>query len=106
MAAVITLCSVASSMAVAKVKLGSEVGLGDGVLILRNLSRGVSFRLGRDRKVVGLGEDEDCERVTRLSESDAAADAAAPGVAAVVAVAGSFAVAVAVAGSSSPHGHM
>ena len=107
MAAVITRCSVASSIAVAKVKLGSEVGLGDGVLILRSLSLGVSFRLGSDRNA-GFGEEEDCERVTRVSEvvAVASAVAAASVVAASTVVASIVAVAASSATSSSPHGHM
>ena len=103
MAAVIIRCKVSSSIvAGAKVKAGSAVGRGEGVLILLRRSLGVSFRLGSERKE-GLGEEDDCDLVTRLSASvEAAGVVSAVAADAVEAVAASSTVS-----SSSPfHGHM
>ena len=105
MAAVITRCNVASSIVGVKVKVGSEVGLGDGVFTLRSLSLGVSFRFGSAKNADGFGEEDDCERVTRVSGAVAAVSDVAVAAASVV-VASVGAVAAGSACSSSPHGHM
>lgn len=100
-----TRCSVASSIVAAgKVKLGSEVGLGDGVFILLSLSLGVSLRAGSERKADGEDAEDVCERVTRFSELAVAADVVASD--AVVAGIDVGAAAASSTCSSSPQGHM
>ena len=100
MAAVMHRCSICSSIVGCwKEKTGSEAGRGDGVLILRRYSLGVSFLVGSDRNAEGFGEEEDCDLVTRVLSSEVAVVAAAAD--AVVEP-----VAASSANSSSPQGHM
>ena len=100
MAAVMTRWSVASSIvADGNVKLDSVVGRGDGVLTLLRRSLGVSFLVGSDRKADGFGDEEVCERVTRLSTLSAAG-------AVTFVAADALDAAASSAVSSSPQGHM